>query len=165
MFSNFLIPYTEKPTETNFHTSVNILTIALHVDFRLISPHARKWWLQDVLCAGKDRAIGQLVVITRGGMELLLYKKVVGNRYRHGGAGCRAKKLTLYAAKDLNHKCRRKSPLCMEEKNPYWEMCGCLPGTLLLSGDRFNTKAKLPKPTQAVVSWGWKNHISLPLFP
>lgn len=51
-------------------------------------------------------------------MELLLYKKVVGNRYRHGGAGCRAKKLTLYAAKDLNHKCRRKSPLCMEEKKP-----------------------------------------------
>lgn len=51
-------------------------------------------------------------------MELLLYKKAVGNRYRRGGAGCRAKKLTLYAAKDLNHKCRRKTPLCMEEKKP-----------------------------------------------
>lgn len=47
---------------------------------------------QDVQCAGKDRAIGQLIVITRGGMKFLLYKKVVGNRYGRGGAGCRAKK-------------------------------------------------------------------------
>lgn len=49
-------------------------------------------------------------------MKFLSYKKVVGNRYGRGGAGCRAKKLTLYTAKDLNHKCTRKTPLCMEEK-------------------------------------------------
>lgn len=87
-------------------------------------------------------------------MKFLSYKKVVGNRYGRGGAGCRAKKLTLYAAKDLNHKCTRKTQLCMEgKKKVCLEMCGCLPGTLLLSGeDRLNTKAKLQKPTQAVVS-------------
>lgn len=64
---NVLLPYTEKLKETNSQTNMKILTIVKHVGLILVVPHT-------------GEAISGIILMTKGGTELVSFKKVGDNR-------------------------------------------------------------------------------------